>query len=78
MAELSEAQRRVLERGYCVLHLNEPRWICSDLSYKEWAAFVDAGYIQHQKSRLHHDDYPAACWERYRVTKAGRAALEQE
>lgn len=74
---LSEAINLVLGQGYCVLHIAEPRFTCSGLTYKEWATLIDLEFIKHQQSRLMPDDNPSVCWERYRVTPAGRQALDQ-
>ena len=76
---LSETQRKVLDRGYCILHMDKPeRWVCSDLTYREWAVLCDAAYIDHQKSCLMPERNPDVCWERYCVTPAGRAALKDQ
>ena len=75
---LSETQQKVLKRGYCILHMNKPeKWVCSDLTYQEWAALCDAGYIRHQKSCLMPKRNPNVFWERYRVTPVGHAALKE-
>ena len=71
---LSDTQIAVLRRGYCVLHCGGP-WTCSDLSYREWADLIDANMLRHEKSCLHPDADPDICWERYRVTRIGKAVV---
>lgn len=65
------AQRRILERGYCILYLDERRPV--DVAYGTWAALIDRGWIKHEQSNLD----ATRPWERYRRTRAGLAALRE-
>lgn len=71
---LSDAQKAVLRRGYCVIDMRPGPWSCSGLTYAEWSRLCDAGFIRHEKSRIHPDSSPDIAWERYRATKLGKAA----
>jgi DNA-binding PadR family transcriptional regulator len=66
---VSEAQRRVLQKGECTLYLIHP----GGVRYDVWSALVARGLIQHKESRL---DAPWP-YERYTLTPAGRKALEE-
>jgi hypothetical protein len=71
MKAITASQRRVLERGYMVLYLGNKTGQAFGDTYWTWAALIDRGWLRHERSNLR-EPYP---WERYRVTRKGKAAL---
>lgn len=71
---LSEAQRRVLTRGFCILYLDPDSGKPQDVSYRTWSSMIDRGWLTHEQSNL----AAKRPWERYVVTRAGREALSHK
>lgn len=71
MAAMTEAQRRILERGYCILYLDNRRPV--DVTYGTWAALCKRGWVAHEQSNL----AAKRPWERYRRTPAGLKAMKE-
>lgn len=66
----TSAQRAILDRGYCILFLDNRRPV--DVAHRTWAALIDRGWIAHERSNLD----AKRPWEVYRRTPAGSAALQ--
>lgn len=68
---MTEGERAVLERGECILFLDLKSPV--DVDYRTWSRLIDKGWITYKRSNLD----AKRPWERYRITPAGRRALEE-